>query len=78
MADEKIVDVVEKVEEESTTSAKKKSCVVLKYNARKCIVIVSFNDFGLIFEGIKKDPGTKVSVEYTGTIGKPDFEYKLA
>lgn len=59
-------------------SAKKtKKCKVVSYIKHKNFIIISFDGVGIRFDDIKEYPGDEVTVEYTGSIGKPDFRIEM-
>ena len=56
---------------------KTKKCKVLSYIDYKNFIIISFDDYNIRIDGVKEYPGDEVTVEYTGTVGKPGFKLEM-
>ena len=52
-------------------------CKVINYNKITNSLDISFDGYGIRFNGVKDFVGDTVIVKYKGEIGKPNFEYKL-
>lgn len=76
--DNAIETVPENLKSSKPKTPKKKTavCPVVSVLSEKRVVI-SFNDFGLIINADKPTKLSKVEIEYSGTIGKADFEFKV-
>ena len=78
-ADDAVEIISEKSKKSKSKTPKKKTaiCPVISVLSKKRVVI-SFNDFGLIVNTEdKKTEFSEVEIEYSGTIGKDDFKFKV-
>lgn len=78
-ADDAVEIISGKSKNSKSKTPKKKTavCPVISVLSEKRVVI-SFNDFGLIVNTEdKKTKFSEVEIEYSGTIGKDDFNFKV-
>ncbi len=78
LVNETVEAVPENLKSSKPKTPKKKTaiCTVVGVLSEKRVVI-SFNDFGLIINTDRKTKFSKVEIEYSGTIGKEDFEFRV-
>lgn len=56
---------------------KTKKCRVISYNKATNTLDVLFDQYGIRLHNVSDFQGDTVEIKYKGTIGKPNFVYKL-